>query len=85
VFVLVFNDVYECTSSGRTGTPISTWVAYKALPILMSKPEIGGKKSCRKGCKRSIMSKSGMTELDTGKRRRWLICMALGKNISNNC
>jgi hypothetical protein len=46
VLVTVLNDVHTCTSSGRrrTSTPISAWAAYKALPILMSEPDLGAKK-----------------------------------------
>jgi hypothetical protein len=42
VVVSVLNDDHECTSSGRrrTSTPTSTWVAYKALLILMSEPDL---------------------------------------------
>jgi hypothetical protein len=36
----VLNDHHTCTSSGirRTSTPTSAWVASKALPILVKKP-----------------------------------------------
>jgi hypothetical protein len=46
VVVTVLNDVHDCTSSGRrrTTTPSSNWVAYRALPILMSEPDLGVKK-----------------------------------------
>jgi hypothetical protein len=46
VVVSVLNDVHDCTSSGqrRTSTPTSTWVAYKAILILMSEPDLGAKK-----------------------------------------
>jgi hypothetical protein len=46
VVALVLNDVHDCTSSGqrRTSTPTAAWVANKALPILMSDPELGAKK-----------------------------------------
>jgi hypothetical protein len=46
VVVSVLNDVHNCTSSGRRGTstPTSTWVSCKALPILLSEPELGAKK-----------------------------------------
>jgi hypothetical protein len=45
VVVLVLNDVHDCTSNGqrRTSTPTTTWVANKALPILMSELELGAK------------------------------------------
>jgi hypothetical protein len=69
VVVIVLNDVHDCTSSGRrTTTPPSNWVAYRALPVLTSEPDLGVKK-LQKNCKRSIMSKSGMTLFGTGKRR----------------
>jgi hypothetical protein len=43
--VSILYDDHECTSSGRrrTSTPTSTWVSYKALPILISEPELGAK------------------------------------------
>jgi hypothetical protein len=46
VIVSVLNNIHKCTSSDRrrTCTPTSTWVAYKALPILISKPDLGVKK-----------------------------------------
>jgi hypothetical protein len=46
VVVSVLNDVHDCTWSGqrRTSTPTNTWVAYRALPILMSEPRLGAKK-----------------------------------------
>jgi hypothetical protein len=46
VVVSVLNDDHDCTSCDRrrTSTPTSTWVAYKALSILMSEPELGAKK-----------------------------------------
>jgi hypothetical protein len=46
VIVSVLNNIHECTSNGRrrTSTPTSTWVAYKALPILTSEPDLGVKK-----------------------------------------
>jgi hypothetical protein len=46
VVVSVLNDVHDCISSGRrmTSTPITAWVADKALPILMSEAELGAKK-----------------------------------------
>jgi hypothetical protein len=46
VVVTVLNDVHDCTSSGRrmTTTPSSNWVAYRALPILMSEPDLEVKK-----------------------------------------
>jgi hypothetical protein len=41
----LINVRLEYTSSGRrTSTPTSTWVSYKALPILMSESELGAKK-----------------------------------------
>jgi hypothetical protein len=45
VVVSVLNNMHNCTSSGqrRTSTPTSTCVSYKALPILMSEPELGAK------------------------------------------
>jgi hypothetical protein len=45
VVVIVLNDVHDCTSSGRrTTTPPSNWVAYRALPVLTSEPDLGVKK-----------------------------------------
>jgi hypothetical protein len=46
VVVIILNDVHNCTSSGRrmTTTPLSNWVGYRALPILMSEPDLGVKK-----------------------------------------
>jgi hypothetical protein len=46
VVVSVLNNVHDCTSSGRrkTSTPITAWVADKALPILMLESELGAKK-----------------------------------------
>jgi hypothetical protein len=46
VLVMMLNDVHTCTSSGRrrTSTPTSSWVAFKALPILMSEPNLGARK-----------------------------------------
>jgi hypothetical protein len=46
VVVAVLNNVHDCTSSSRrkTSTPITAWVADKALPILMLEPELGAKK-----------------------------------------
>jgi hypothetical protein len=46
VVVSVLYDDHEYTSSGRrrTITPSNTWVAYKALPKLMSEPDLGAKK-----------------------------------------
>jgi hypothetical protein len=62
VIVTVINDVHDCTSSGRrrTTTPSINWVSYRALPILMLEPDLGVK-NCKKGCKRSIIFKLGMT------------------------
>jgi hypothetical protein len=46
VVISVLNDVHDYTSSGRrrTSTPTVVLVADKALPILMSEPELGAKK-----------------------------------------
>jgi hypothetical protein len=45
VVVSVLNDVHDCTSSSRrTSTPTTAWVADKALLILMSESELGVKK-----------------------------------------
>jgi hypothetical protein len=46
VIMVVLNDVHDCTSSGRrrTNMPSSNWVAYRALPILLSEPYLEVKK-----------------------------------------
>jgi hypothetical protein len=46
VVISVLNDVHDYISSGRrrTSTPTVVLVADKALPILMSEPELGAKK-----------------------------------------
>jgi hypothetical protein len=50
VVVTVLNDVHDSMSSGRrrTTAPSSNWVAYRALPILMSEPNLGVKKLQKK-------------------------------------
>jgi hypothetical protein len=46
VIVTVLRDEHTCTSSGRRRTSVatSTWVAYKALSILMAESDLGGTK-----------------------------------------
>jgi hypothetical protein len=46
IIVTVLHDEHTCTSSGwrRTSVPTSTWVVDKALPILMTEPDLGAKK-----------------------------------------
>jgi hypothetical protein len=45
--VSVWNNDYNCTSNDRrTSTPISTWIAYKTLPIMMFGLNLGPKKEC---------------------------------------
>jgi hypothetical protein len=46
VIVTVLRDEHTCTSSGRRRTSVatSTWVAYKALSILMAKSDLRGTK-----------------------------------------
>jgi hypothetical protein len=46
IIIIVLNDEHTCISSGRrrTSVPISTWIAYKALLILMAEPDLRAKK-----------------------------------------
>jgi hypothetical protein len=46
VIITVLHYEHTCTSSGRrkTSVPTSTWIADKALPILMTEPNLGAKK-----------------------------------------
>jgi hypothetical protein len=46
VIIMVLHDEHTYTFSGRrkTSVPTSTWVADKALPILMVEPDLGAKK-----------------------------------------
>jgi hypothetical protein len=46
VIVTVLHDEHTCTSSDRrrTSVPTSTWIAYKALFILMAEPNLVAKK-----------------------------------------
>jgi hypothetical protein len=46
VIVTVLCDEHTCTSSGRwrTSVPTSTWIAYKALSILMAELDLGATK-----------------------------------------
>jgi hypothetical protein len=75
VVVIVLNDVHDYASSGRrTTTPSSNWVAYRALPILMSEPDLGVKKLQKR-----------LQEKYNVQIGQCLICMAHGRKISNNC
>jgi hypothetical protein len=72
VVVTVLNDVHDCTSSGRrkTTTPSSNWVAYRALPILMSEPDLGVKSRKRRlqekyNVQRDYKRSINTTQIDT--------------------